>query len=138
MDTGKRGETRQDRVSNVNETTSIFPVFKPQTCVAIRMKRCSRGAKLPILCSPPATNFTWCTHQQLKLHWQLSTQPTKISNPRTCFPGEKRLGHLHELTSTLMILFLMRDCKNTHTSRTNRFCMYLSLMFSQLEMQFEM
>jgi len=38
---------------------------------------------------------------------------------------------------TLIILFLINDCKNTHTRRTKRFCMYLSLIFSQLEMQFE-
>lgn len=39
---------------------------------------------------------------------------------------------------TLMILLRMSDCKKTHTKRTKRFCMYLSLMFSQEEMQLEM
>ena len=37
-----------------------------------------------------------------------------------------------------MILLRIKDCKKTQTKRTNRFCMYLSLMFSQLEIQFEM
>jgi hypothetical protein len=36
---------------------------------------------------------------------------------------------------TLMILLRISDCRNTHTSRTSRFCKYLSLMFSQDEMQ---
>ena len=36
---------------------------------------------------------------------------------------------------TLMILFRMRLCKNTHTRRTSRFCMYLSVMDSQEAMQ---
>lgn len=39
---------------------------------------------------------------------------------------------------TLIILLRMRLCKNTHTSRTSRFCMYLSLMFSHDDMQLEM
>ena len=39
---------------------------------------------------------------------------------------------------TLMILLRMRDCRNTHTSRTSRFCMYLSLMLSHDAMQLEM
>ena len=33
------------------------------------------------------------------------------------------------LTCTLMILFRINDWRKTHTSRTRRFCMYLSLMF---------
>mmetsp|Transcript_16943 Transcript_16943/g.36810 ORF Transcript_16943/g.36810 Transcript_16943/m.36810 type:complete len:223 (-) Transcript_16943:117-785(-) len=33
---------------------------------------------------------------------------------------------------TLMLLLRMRLCRNTHTRRTRRFCMYLSRMFSQL------
>lgn len=41
-------------------------------------------------------------------------------------------------TCTLMILFRIKDCKKTQTSRTSRFCMYLSLIVSQVEMQFEM
>mmetsp|Transcript_8681 Transcript_8681/g.25242 ORF Transcript_8681/g.25242 Transcript_8681/m.25242 type:complete len:204 (+) Transcript_8681:361-972(+) len=39
---------------------------------------------------------------------------------------------------TLMILLRMRLWRKTQTRRTRRFCMYLSLMFSHEEMQFEM
>ena len=72
-----------------------------------------------------------------------STTDTKTKEGAYCTHNKQYLEgdsetRIRLLTSTLMILFLMRDCKNTHTSRTNRFCMYLSLMFSQLEMQFEM
>ena len=59
---------------------------------------------------------------------------------------------LRVFTWTLMILFLMSDCRNTQTSLTNLkrlvrlhnqtkthlFCMYLSLMVSQVEIQFDM
>ena len=37
-----------------------------------------------------------------------------------------------------MILLRMSDCRKTQTSRTSRFCMYLSLIFSHEDMQLEM
>lgn len=39
---------------------------------------------------------------------------------------------------TLRILFLIKAWRNTHTRRTRRFCMYLSLIVSHVEMQLEM
>lgn len=39
---------------------------------------------------------------------------------------------------TLIILFLIRLCKKTQTSLTSLFCIYLSLMFSQDDIQFVM
>lgn len=36
-----------------------------------------------------------------------------------------------------MILFLINDCRKTHTRRTNRFCMYLSFIVSHVDMQLE-
>lgn len=39
---------------------------------------------------------------------------------------------------TLIILFLIKDWRKTQTRRTRRFCMYLSLICSQVEIQLEM
>lgn len=41
------------------------------------------------------------------------------------------------ITFTFMILFRIKDCRNTHTRRTNRDCINLSLTFSHDEMQLE-
>lgn len=41
------------------------------------------------------------------------------------------------VTWTLIILFLINDCRNTHTRRTNLFCMYLSFIVSHVDMQLE-
>lgn len=43
-----------------------------------------------------------------------------------------------KISLTSIILFLIRDCRKTHTKRTRRFCKYLSRMVSQVEIQFEM
>jgi hypothetical protein len=42
------------------------------------------------------------------------------------------------ITLTSIILLRMSDCKNTQTSRTSRFCKYLSLIVSHVDIQLEM
>ena len=41
------------------------------------------------------------------------------------------------ITLTSIILLRMSDCKNTQTSRTSRFCKYLSLIVSHVDIQLE-
>lgn len=42
------------------------------------------------------------------------------------------------VTCTFIILLRIKDWRKTHTSRTSRFCMYRSLIVSQVVIQFEM
>lgn len=42
------------------------------------------------------------------------------------------------ITLTSIILLRMSDCKNTQTNRTSRFCKYLSLIVSHVDIQLEM
>lgn len=45
---------------------------------------------------------------------------------------------LMEYTWTFIILFLIKDCRKTQTRRTNLFCIYLSFIVSQVDMQLDM
>lgn len=80
------------------------------------------------ICRHKLTNFTeyFAEYQPKYIHLKSKNRRGEVTNER------------EDNTFTSMILFLIRDCRNTHTSLTSLLCMYFSLICSHVVMQFDM